>query len=470
MKSTFFGFYSINEDTLSNIWKSESTLFVFDTNCLLNLYRCEDQTRDDILNVMKEVASRSWLPFQVGFEYQRNRRTVIEESVSSLIKIQSELKDIYIQNILAACKIKKHLYNSLSDEITNLQAEIKSPIDTYIENKISPRIASKKAIAEHDSIRGSIDLIFLDRVGAPPSQERVNEINNIGIDRYQKKQPPGFEDEKKKSISYFYGVEFQDKYGDLYLWKEIIEKASSEEIKNVIFVCDDQKEDWYFELSGKTHGVLESLKTEICKEAKIDNFKLINQLTFLHEAKKYLDNINISDSSLKEVEELTHVVDNEYKNIERLNHNHRPPSGWAGKYIREYMKNYINVRGNNIELFPVELSKVELEILQDSKLNLENSLYLTEKSQEVIKTAKHHGLKLKRLLGDPAFDIMILKLEEDIKILKAISQKVEYLISQVEIISGDSISSLDAMNKNLASFSKDVDSKTEILLNLMKGL
>ena len=99
VKSTFSGFYSTSNDTLQDIWNSGATLFVFDTNCLLNLYRCEDHTREDILNVMNELSDRIWIPFQVGLEYQRNRRTVIEESINSLKKIKEELQGLSLIHI-----------------------------------------------------------------------------------------------------------------------------------------------------------------------------------------------------------------------------------------------------------------------------------------------------------------------------------------------------------------------------------
>lgn len=306
MKSLFCGFYSTSNDSLKNIWLSESTLFVFDTNCLLNLYRCEDHTRTEIIDVMRELKEKTWLPFQVGFEYQRNRRLVIEDSISSLNKIQEELKKIYTQNILSSGSVKKHLYNALSEEVSTLQQELQKSIDLYIKEKIEPRIISKRKIAEHDFIRDDIDNIIGKNTGEIPTQERINSINEEGQKRYINKRPPGFKDEQKKDISFFANIEFQDKFGDLYLWKEIIHKAKDEKIKNVIFVCDDNKNDWWFVHAGKTHGPLEALKTEICTEAKINEFRLINQLTFLHEAKQFLTNINISDSSLKEVEELSH--------------------------------------------------------------------------------------------------------------------------------------------------------------------
>lgn len=305
MKSNFAGFYSTPNEKLRDIWSADSTLFVFDTNCLLNLYRCEKHTRDDILGVMKKISNRIWIPFQVAYEYQKNRRVVIEESVKSLTKIKNYLSDIYTQNILSSGGVKKHLYNSLNDELHELQLKIKKPIDEYINKQIEQRIKDKISISEHDFIRESIDSIILDRVGSLPTLEEIEKIDKLGQERYENKTPPGFRDEGKQTFSIFSEVKLQDKYGDLYLWMQIIEKAKSEDIKSVIFVCDDNKPDWWFIHNGKTHGPLESLKTEICKKANIENFKMINQLSFLNEAKSNIQNIEISESSLKEVEKLS---------------------------------------------------------------------------------------------------------------------------------------------------------------------
>lgn len=318
MKSIFQGFYSVPESTLRDIWGDDSTLFIFDTNCLLNLYRCEEHTRVEILNVMRAISSRSWIPFQVGFEYQKNRRVTIEESISSLKKIKSELEGIYTKNILGG--VKKQLNNALNEDVIALQDNLKKSINEFIKEKIDSRIKNKESISNHDFIRESIDSIINDNIGCVPTQERINEIDKDGEIRYANKIPPGFRDVNKKDISYFADIKFQNKYGDLYLWKEIIDKSKSGHIKNVIFISDDNKEDWWFTHSGKTHGPLESLKTEICINADIKNFKLINQLTFLHEAKKYLTDVEVSEASLKEVEELT-IITSELDKLKKYNKN-----------------------------------------------------------------------------------------------------------------------------------------------------
>lgn len=356
VKSTFSGFYSTSNDTLRDIWNSGTTLFVFDTNCLLNLYRCEDHTREDIINVMNELSDRIWIPFQVGLEYQRNRRTVIEESINSLKKIKEELQGIYTKNLLLPGNVKKNLYSSLSDEISGLQKHIQTPIDEYINSRITPRIENKENISKHDFIRDTIDTIVNDKIGSAPSQDEINAIDKEGEERYKNKTPPGFKDEKKQDVSYFSNIKLQDKYGDLYLWKQLIEKSKSPDIKSVIFVCDDNKADWWYSNSGKTHGALEALKTEICRETEIENFKLINQLTFLNEAKEYLVDVSVSESSLKEVEELSHI------NISYIN-NYSEDDLQLIKSIHE--KNYVRWYKNAKE-YPInDFSQKDIDDFDD---------------------------------------------------------------------------------------------------------
>ena len=205
MRSTYTGFYSTSDEVLKEIWEADSTLFVFDTNCLLNLYRCEDHTREEILKVMNAVSSRTWIPFQVGFEYQRNRRTVIAESIASLRKIQEGLHRIYNDNILSHGSVKKHLYNSLNNEVTALQLQLKEPIEAFINEKITPRIESKLRISEHDFIRDQIDSIINNNVGPIPTQQFIDEINKEGESRYEKKSHQALKMHLKRTFLSFRG-------------------------------------------------------------------------------------------------------------------------------------------------------------------------------------------------------------------------------------------------------------------------
>lgn len=426
MKAMYPGFYSTSDQELKEIWSSNTTLFVFDTNCLLNLYRCEDHTREEILNVMRALAPRTWIPFQVGLEYQRNRRSVIADSISSLAKIQEGLRSIYDQNILSHGSIKKHLYNSLNDEIAELQLLIKKPIEEYITNKITPRIDSKKSISEHDFIREEIDSIIKDNVGLLPTQENINAIDMEGETRYTNKIPPGYKDIKKKDISHFSGVQFQDKYGDLYLWKEIIEKAKSEKINNVIFICDDVKKDWWFEYEGRTHGPLEALKTEICDKSKISNFKLASQSTFLHDAKTYLQDVNVSDSSLKEVENLSKNNKSLYLTKIYIENNmiQKSNSELDKKFLSGF--NFDNDEENYIIL----LELLEKTLSTDSAVNRSLTIYdkTARRAAEVISELRDNRVELVRLVD--AEDYFACKGDVN-KALKIASEAAENIRSRL---------------------------------------
>ncbi|MGJ0300874.1 PIN-like domain-containing protein [Aliarcobacter cryaerophilus] len=71
MKKMFEGFYETTDKELKDIWKESSTLFVFDTNVLLNLYSYAEKTRNDFFNLIKKsIISNIWIPYHVGLEYQ----------------------------------------------------------------------------------------------------------------------------------------------------------------------------------------------------------------------------------------------------------------------------------------------------------------------------------------------------------------------------------------------------------------
>ena len=75
MKNKFKGFYSLQEEQFKHLWKN--AVFVFDTNVLLNLYRYQESTTEQLIKVIDHLKDRVWIPYHVGLEYQRNRLKVI---------------------------------------------------------------------------------------------------------------------------------------------------------------------------------------------------------------------------------------------------------------------------------------------------------------------------------------------------------------------------------------------------------
>lgn len=77
MKNSYKGFRQLSEADFKSLWKT--AVFVFDANVLLNLYRYQSPTRDDLLKVLEKLDDRIWIPYHVGLEFERNRLIVIAD-------------------------------------------------------------------------------------------------------------------------------------------------------------------------------------------------------------------------------------------------------------------------------------------------------------------------------------------------------------------------------------------------------
>lgn len=292
MKNVFPGHFKHDETKLADIW--ENSLFVFDANILLNLYRYSDTTRQDFLALMEQIKDRSFLPHQAAAEYLKNRTTTInaqkksyEDSISGIGKVRNSLKESTQHPF-----VKSEILNKLDGVFDELKTELD-------ENKA---VHTKRLV--NDDIKDSLGLIFEGRTGECYTDDALEEIITDGAKRYEQQIPPGYMDAKTKKVNGDCKV-LKEKcrpYGDLIVWKQLLEKAKEED-NSVIFITDDSKEDWW-ELAGKvTIGPRPELTEEFVTEVEKD-FHMYSAEKFLALANKYLDGKS-SDETLKEVQEVS---------------------------------------------------------------------------------------------------------------------------------------------------------------------
>ncbi|WP_423815166.1 PIN-like domain-containing protein, partial [Pseudomonas viridiflava] len=60
MKGLFSQYDYSREIDYAYTWKNAT--FVFDTNVLLNLYRYQERTREELLDTLSKLSSRVWVP------------------------------------------------------------------------------------------------------------------------------------------------------------------------------------------------------------------------------------------------------------------------------------------------------------------------------------------------------------------------------------------------------------------------
>jgi len=314
MKELFKEFYIPTDDETSVIWSSEETLFIFDTNVLLNFYSFEKATQNDLLKVLELIKSRVWIPFHVALEFQRRRLDVIKNEKKQFSSMDSELSQLsekintHLGDNLKTFKLGKKFPNIekvLNKEVAKIGASLLN-----IKKEIQKVNSAQMEVRSVDSIRGRIDSIFENKIGSGyEAQEDLQKIYEEGALRYQKLIPPGYNDRSKDRDSVptfmFRGLVYERKYGDLLIFKQIINKVKSSKIKNVIFVTDDTKDDWWeiVQSNGeKLIGPRLELKSELYKEAQAENLIFYTSENFLKEARTIL-HVAIDDKSLVDIKE-----------------------------------------------------------------------------------------------------------------------------------------------------------------------
>ena len=345
MKEEFSGFYGLEEEEVENLYRNKETVFIFDTNILLNLYRCEKKTRDTFISIWKSMKEQVWVPYHVILEYQRNRIQSIEDNVNDLDSIpkELELKTIEIFNNLKNSKSSTiSRYSELNKEIEKLEEKVIAAVKLFKTNQIEKIIDFIDLINKKDVVRESLDGLLSNRIGKAPSQDEIDNINNKGKQRYKIKTGPGFSDEKEKSKleNYnFNGIEYTPMFGDLYIWQEILDYVKNNQLKNVIWVSNDLKKDFiYITNRNKKRGAREDLRTEMKINSGCQNFTAHSIKSFLHHINKVstikmsekaiseliqTGRVSISDSyfiSLNEPYEIAGVLTRQFKGLSRLAH------------------------------------------------------------------------------------------------------------------------------------------------------
>lgn len=242
MRSIIRNRIPLSEEEKNDLW--ENATFVFDTNVLLDLYRASDKYADELISVITEKSPNIWLPNQVVLEFGKNRWNIIYENddrYSPNGKINQA-----ISSLKEACKD-----NIDSRELKKLE----SFLDTWLDELRTKNTRICDPFS--DDILEKLLQLFDGKVGKGFSDDKLSEIKKLGATRYENKIPPGYKD----------GGKDINEYGDLIIWKEIIEYSKNNDV-DIIFITQDKKEDWWDSRRGRTIGPRYELREEFFSETK----------------------------------------------------------------------------------------------------------------------------------------------------------------------------------------------------------
>jgi hypothetical protein len=312
MRELFPGFYTPTKQEFKKLW--EHCVFYLDANVLLNLYRYPTEAKDDLLKVLSTVSDRIWLPYQAALEYQKNRLSVIASQRTRFSEVKKIIGSTEAKLIegLERLQLRKRHSSINPEEFLKKTATLFSDYTSYLEGLEKKQID----VYSTDPIRDAIETIFRENIGKPPSdQSDLDQLYSEAEARYKKLIPPGYLDTTKEATEetseYAYaGLTVKRKFGDFLIWKEIITHAKSNKIEQVIFVTDDDKEDWWLKIDSgaeKTIGPRPELIEEIHREAGVQLFHMYSSERFMQFAQDLLD-IKLKKDSIGQVREVVESV------------------------------------------------------------------------------------------------------------------------------------------------------------------
>lgn len=241
----------MNEDTKQEIW--ENYLFVFDTSALLELYFYSTKAQDELLNeILPQLEDRLWITSHVEYEYLKNRENTIRkpyvekyESIDrdiinvidqSINNIKSKMKDFSgkTKNIDKHPHVNIDITNSFNEKVDKFFDEF-----SYFKDQTKKEFTQRKtdiekfSSEENDEVLKRIREIF--KVGKKYDFRAKMKIIPEGELRKRLKIAPGFKDDSKEGLQQF---------GDLIIWKQIIDLAKEND-RSVVFITNDiKKGDW----------------------------------------------------------------------------------------------------------------------------------------------------------------------------------------------------------------------------------
>lgn len=380
-------------------------IIVLDSSVYLNIYEYSPDIGKVFLDILEEIKEDIYIPSTVKREVERNYRGCFSKQKNKFLDIPKNFKTT-IENA------ERQISNKI-----NILEKFKFPNTGIIKNNIKDKINEiteifKNYVEEHDVFQETNDSLFsedkvfkffennckTDKLLKELSIDEIYLICQEGAERYRKKDPPGFEDDKDKKKQ---GI---DKYNDLIIWKELL-KFCKENASNLIFITDDLKEDWWeleesqrifhrklvAEFSKNTRKKVIALNSEefYLNMSEILNIEIPDKFSFIlkYSAKDFIENIT-ENIELEILEKLMYSGER-YVDTSTL-------TGYDGTFF-EMDEEFRSIKLNNFQFLGHEDSEAKYSLTYDIKIDAISKNYWgrDDETKDVILSDNHitHNLK-----------------------------------------------------------------------------
>jgi predicted nucleic acid-binding protein/alkylated DNA nucleotide flippase Atl1 len=267
-------------------------MIVVDANVLLNLYRYNEETRDDLLAVMGVLGERFWIPHQVLAEFWRNRESTLntprdkaKEAVQALEKTARSAENA-IAIWAKAVALPEERHSEILEHLQSVFAKVCRVIEEQGENDTIPRARD----TNQDALLSRLSIVLNGRVGPPLSKDDYEAALKEADRRAKAQEPPGYLDQDKDGDL---------RAGDYLVWEQMLREVARRK-RDVLFVTSDVKEDWWRRVRDEARGPRLELQEEFRSRTQRQLY-MLQPRGFLDQASSLLD-VQISPESVQEVE------------------------------------------------------------------------------------------------------------------------------------------------------------------------
>lgn len=254
--SGFEGYRSATEDEL--IEAVTHWLVVLDTNVLLNLYNFQGSSLQDFTEVFEALGDRLFVPHQALDEFWRNRRTVLSEN-QGRHREQESIQKAFDDAESAFRKWHQRVVDRTKPPPANALRELQEARAAILEYMTQKNAEAAPILPDtpthEDRILQKLEPLLAGRVGPPPDPSDLHRLQAEGRARVSAKIPPGYMDGEKNP---------DRAIGDFLVWQQAMD-ASRERNLPVLFVTQDQKEDWWADRGTKSMRARPELVTELIR-------------------------------------------------------------------------------------------------------------------------------------------------------------------------------------------------------------
>ncbi len=267
-------------------------LIVPDTNVFLNLYRYNEQTRNDLFTVLRGLGDRLWVPRQVLAEFWRNRESVLRDPRDT-DKTAAELTEQREEaiGIFRAWANRVGLPSERRDQLTSVLSDAFGKMIAGVGELADDDASQFARDTGKDPVLTGLEPILCGRVGAPLGVGEHEEALEEAERRARKKQPPGYKDAAKQNGA--------AAAGDYLIWAQILREAQRRK-QDVLIVTGDVKEDWWRREHGELRGPRPELVEEMRVIADVRLFMMRPETLLLH-ASSILQ-VEVQEESVQDIE------------------------------------------------------------------------------------------------------------------------------------------------------------------------